>query len=121
MVRIEIMTEQSKFIERNDSANYLALAAAGLTIIRNIANNRTAEYSSMPNDEKLQLIAKLSQILHCIPSNMTDETRFQRELLQSDLQEFLLEYPQYYGFLCRHFGLPEKIMQEIKSKLKQGK
>lgn len=110
--------EQSKFIERNDSANYLALAAAGLTIIRNISNNRTAEYRQMSSDEKLQFIAKLSQILHCIPSNMTDETRYQREILQLELQDFLLEYPQYYGFLGYGFCLPERVLQEIKNKLK---
>ena len=108
------MTDEQKFIECNDSANYLALAAAGLTVIRNISNNRTAEYSSMPNDEKLQLIAQLSQILHCIPSNMTDETRYQREILQLALQDFLLAYPQYYGFLCYHFWLPEKQCKRLK-------
>ena len=108
--------EKNDFIECNDINNYLLLSQNGFTLIRNIGycrNNEKMNIDLQTALEKLRAIGKLAQALHNIPIEISDKTYFQRKAIIKSLHNFLMDYPQYYSFLCENFILPEQIIDDI--------
>ncbi|MBQ9183502.1 MAG: hypothetical protein IJ143_06960 [Neisseriaceae bacterium] len=112
--------KDENFKELNNEHNYLALAAAGFTVIRNLAYGRGDPRLVMGLNatERIERAGQLAQALHCIPTHIGDDTALARKLVQQDLYTFLTYHPQYYSTLCHSFRLPKQMVKDIQNRLK---